>query len=372
MLRQHLARALERGADIDHEIGLDHPALAVMTGDWVHEIEVRTGGGGGGGGGAAGALKTVPASWRSHHPGRSTPRAGAGGKGEPNWALGGPGGSGGGGAGALLKLQSPHFVNQGVIDASGGALAGSPTVFNYIPIANSRYHIQVLDGSPNGGNMVYYGSRFIGVAAPSVSLLWSNGRLRKEVPLPFTGVRAIGKGLSSLDLVFGNVDPAAPGPAPLRALLVITDDDRVVEASVSEFSSGNPQIMRIGELADFHSIQQLAGFTPTCVTQSPFPPFNIYIGGVQGSGAEFVANSRIHEFDSSGNFIRTVFDARTVQVNTGSAWIGHVQDLDFLSDGRLVGMMTLFDATNATLFSKRDSCDRYERGDCLADGALVQ
>jgi hypothetical protein len=308
--------------------------------------DAHTGGGGGGGGGAAGALKINSSrELEITSSGSIDAKGGRGGKGEPNWALGGPGGGGGGGAGGLLKLQSLHLVNQGVIDASGGALAGSPTAFNYIPIANGRYHIQVLDGSPNGGNMVYYGSRFIGVAAPSASLLWSNGRLRAEVTLPFTGIRAIGKGLSLLDLIFGNVNPAAPGPAPLRALLVITDDDRVVQASVPEFSSGNPQIIRIGELADLHSIQQLVGFTPTCVTQSPFPPFNIYIGGVQGSGAEPVANSRIHEFDSSGNFIRTVFDARTVKVWGGFVGIGHVQDLDFLSDGRLVGMMTLFPPT---------------------------
>jgi hypothetical protein len=310
--------------------------------------DAKSGGGGGGGGGAAGALRIISSrEFEISTSGAIDARGGRGGRGEPNWALGGPGGGGGGGAGGILKLQSPQFFNRGNIDASGGALAGAPVQFNQMPVPHSAAgHVQILDGPAEGGNMVYYGSRWIGIHPPSASLLWSTGRFRAEVALPFTGIRAVGKGLSFIDLISGNVDPTAPGPAPLRALLVITNDMRVEQTTAPEFSANNPQIIPIGELIDLHAVPALAGFAPSSVTQSPFPPFNIFVGGVHGTGAENLARSQIHMFDRSGNYIGMVFNQMTEFASAGAA--GHLQDIDFLSDGRLLGLMTLWNNGSPT------------------------
>lgn len=299
-----------------------------------------TGGAGGGGGGAAGALKiTNSREFVISSLGRID-EGGRGGNGQIAWSFGGAGGGGGGGAGGVLKLQSPQLLNHGLIDASGGDIAGAPIAYNYVPGRGFAGRVQVLDGDLAAGAMLYYGFRDIGISAPTATLIWPNGRLRSEIPLPLSGLRAIGKGLNPLDIIFGAIDPTAPGPVPLRGLLLIDADMNLSLAASPVLLSANPAIDP-GPLADLRLIPQLAGFTPAAVTQSPFPPFRIYISGVRGSGREQSAQSELHELDSSGNYLRLVLSVPTIQEFGGSAWIGHLKDIDFLSDGRAVGIMTM-------------------------------
>src|SRR5260370_33235480 len=65
------------------------------------------------------------------------------------------------------------------------------------------------------------------------------------------------------------------------------------------------------------------------------------MSGVRGSGRENRVQSELHELDSGGNYLRRVISVPTIQVFGGSAWIGHLKDIDFLSDGRAVGIMTM-------------------------------
>jgi hypothetical protein len=231
----------------------------------------------------------------------------------------------------VLKLQGAWLINQGTLDLSGGERAGAILAQSGSPAPGgccAPGRVQVLDG-PEKGGFLYYGSRFIGVHPPTVKVLWPTGRLRAELPLSFaTGIRGIGTWRLAIRRL------------QVHALLMLTDDRRLLLTSSVDILSGNPQVSLLGELANLNQISQLAGFTPTDVAQSPQPPHHIFISGVRGSGNP--AQSEVHEFDSGGNYIGMAFNRTTCEGCFGSTSQGHLRDIDFLSDGRLAGLMTTF------------------------------
>jgi len=286
------------------------------------------GGGGAGGGGAAGALRiTTSSKFEIDLNGRIDGAGGRGGFGEPHRSLGSPSGGGGGGAGGVFKLQSSQLINRGVIDLSGGERSGAIVAQSDLP-APYIGRIQMLSSFNNGG-FLYYGFPDIGINPPTVKALWPTGRLRAEIPLSFaTGIRGIGKAAEEIPFLFG----------PLRGcLLMITDDMRVVLTSTLDYLSGNPQFIYFGELLNLRTIRdsRLFGFIPTDVAQSPFPPYHIFISGINNV-LGLVAESEIHEFDNGGNYLGLAFSITT---NDDPHFVGHLREIDFLSDRRLAGLM---------------------------------
>jgi hypothetical protein len=294
------------------------------------------GGGGAGGGGAAGALRITTASALEIGPnGTINGSGGRGGFGEPHRWLGSPSGGGGGGAGGVAKLQGSRLLNRGIIDLSGGARSGAIIAQGDLPVPVGRYgdgRVQILDG-PQKGGFLYYGSDNIGVHPPTVHMAWPTGRLRASITLPFTGIRGVGTAEHIPFLFIG----------ALRGLLVITDDRRLVLMSVPDYFSGTPQIAYLAELADLQQISALAGFTPTDAAQSPVPPQHIFVSGMRTvNGA---VQSQIHEFDAGGNYLGLAFSTTT----SGYVdFVGHLQEIDFLSDGRLAALMATAPTINAS------------------------
>lgn len=285
----------------------------------------ENGGAGAGGGGAAGALRITTASdLEISETGQINGAGGRGGVGELHGWLGSPGGGGGGGAGGVAKLQGARLSNRGVINLSGGERSGALVGQSGSPPPGApARRVQVLDGIQHGG-FLYYGAPQIAVHSPTVTVVWPTGRARAELTLPFTGIRGIGV---MQHFVFG----------PVAGLLVITDDRRIVWMTSPDYFASNPSITPIGELLDLTSYAPLSGFTPRDVVQSPVAPYHIYVGGVRGTGN--VATSEVHTFDIGGNYLGLLFSSTTVESFSGPH-IGHLRELDVLSDGRLVSLMT--------------------------------
>lgn len=290
----------------------------------------KIGGGGAGGGGAAGALRiTTSSQFNIDFTGRFDGMGGRGGFGEPHRSLGSPSGGGGGGAGAVVKLQSPQLINHGVIDISGGERSGALLAQSGFPSPSNGCRIQILPASQKG-ELLCYGDYRPGIYPPVVKALWPTGRLRAEIPIPLQFIRGIGTAENIPFLFLG----------PISYLLILTSDNRVVFASSPDYLSGNPQIYSLGEYFDFsyHATGdlRLRGFIPTDVAQSPFPPHHVFVSGTDASGHV----SQVHEFDLGGNYLGIRFSRPT-------AYFEPLRDIDFLSDGRLAGLMTVYTSSSS-------------------------
>lgn len=296
--------------------------LAFLTLSAVKEL----GGGGGGGGGAAGALRITSAtSVEIGEQGMIDAAGGRGGFGEPHRWLGSPGGGGGGGTGGVIKLQAPKLVNRGTIDLSGGIRGGAFVGQDGSPAPSvPSARVQMLPGKQRGG-FVYYTSN------PTVNIAWPTGRLQGTTTLPVSQILGIGP------LTFWRTQRR-------DGLLVVGADRRVFAMTPPQYGTGNTQISPIGVNARLPI--QLDGLTITDIAQSPKRPYHIYVSGYHGTAAnpnQDLAQSEVHELTHDGTYRKQIYAASTARIY-GDAYIGHIKEIDFLSDGRLAALMATMPA----------------------------
>ncbi len=313
------------------------------------------GGAGAGGGGAAGSLRiTAGSEFNIGINGIVNGIGGRGGFGEPHRYLGSPGGGGGGGCGGIAKLQAPRLFNRGTIALSGGARSGSIVAENsmIVPDENGMFaqgRIQVLGGIQKGG-FLYYGVGGIHkgrIHLPKVNVAWPTGRLCTSFNLPFTGIRGIG--------IIENPIPIIFGIKLNEGLLVITNTNQLMLMTPPDYFAENPTATNLRPLIDFRRIVELIGFLPTDVAQSPVAPYHIFVSGFKGfhnlpayAGMD-MAESQIHEFDTDGSYLGKVFTTRTVR-----QLAGHLSDIEFLSNGQLLGLMATANDARTTGIHKID------------------
>ncbi len=291
------------------------------------DITMRIGGGGAGGGGAAGSLR-ITAGRRIHigPAARVIARGGRGGFGQRHVLLAGNGGGGGGGAGGVLKLQAPTVDNDGTIDLSGGDLGGAALDESGIPLPSCG-RVQVLDGQAAGGFLHYSTNR------QEIYVAYPTGRLRsrlQQIAVPFAGIGvAIENGVPSAKL-----------------LVVEPTTKRIWRTGAVDYNSG--QLLPVNHAFGDDlgtALAALPGFVPSDIAQDPLPPHNIYVSGhrvTRRLGAyKTFADSMIVELSASGQLIGVPFNVQTCdRCEAGVKTPGHLTDIDFLTSGALVGMMT--------------------------------
>jgi hypothetical protein len=298
------------------------------------DAEDAVGGGGAGGGGSAGALRITTSSLFTVGPrGRLDGSGGRGGCGEPHRWQGSPGGAGGGGAGGVAKLQATRFLSSGKIDVSGGDRGGALLGHSTSPSpGHDGGRVQALNGDARGG-FIFYACvcPYYRVGGPTVALAWPTGRKRADITFPFlSGIRGIGS--ATQVVIF-------PPLVAESGLLILDDDRHVWFTFLPDFMAPDPAPWFSAMLADLTAVSELWALNTTDIAQSPFPPYHYFVSGVRGRLDDAVATSEILEFDLSFNYVRTVFSAQTAE-RLGGAHLGHLKDIDFLSDGRLIGFMT--------------------------------
>lgn len=263
---------------------------------------------------------------------------GRGGYGESQGATRSPGGGGGGGAGGVAKFQGQYFQNEGTVNFSGGSKAGGLLAQSGIPAPYNNGRFAMLpdfDGGHDGG-FVYYGTTEISLDTNVVVVCWPSGRVKVILELSFVlGIKGIG---TLIHFPFFSRDIIAKG------LLVISDDNRVIATSTVDFVSGNPSIFELGEIIDLNTIP---GFNPifdkpTSVAQSPRSPHNIFVSVVHTMPFvnDALAISRVHKFDLGGNYIGKVFEMHTIDSPNALAGPGHLRDIAFTRDGKLLGTVS--------------------------------